>query len=67
MHRRTHFRKAHDKNQLNTGINICRRCHTGLHKLYDEMTLAKQFNTLKKLQSDDAIQRHCAWVAKQKS
>lgn len=45
---------------------ICRRCHSGLHKLYDEMTLAKQFNTLEALRNDPALQKHCAWVAKQK-
>lgn len=67
MHRRTHFRKAHNKEALNSGINICRRCHSGLHRLYDEMTLAKQFSTLEQLRSDSAVVRHCAWVAKQKS
>ena len=67
MHRRAHFRKAHSKVELNAGINICRRCHTGLHRLYDEMTLAKQFNTIERLRADEAVQRHCAWVAKQKS
>ncbi len=67
MHRRTHFRKAYSKNELNAGVNVCRRCHSGLHKLYDEITLAKQFNTIDRMRADEAIQRHSAWVAKQKS
>ncbi|MBT8449160.1 MAG: hypothetical protein KJO69_05695 [Gammaproteobacteria bacterium] len=67
MHRRTFFRKNYDKRQLAKGIWICRQCHSGLHKLYDEMTLAKQFNTLARLRDDPPIQKHVLWVAKQKS
>ena len=67
MHRRAHFKKAHSKTTLNAGVNICRRCHTGIHKLYDEMTLAKNLYTADLLRSDEALARHFKWVAKQKS
>lgn len=66
MHRRTHFKKAYSKVALSAGINICRRCHSGIHRLYDETTLAKQFNTLEALRADEAVAKHCAWAAKQK-
>jgi maltoporin len=66
MHRRTYFRKNYTKLELNQGIDICRKCHTGIHKRYDEMTLAKQFATLENLSSDPDLQQHFAWVAKQK-
>nr|WP_281282186.1 hypothetical protein [Aliikangiella marina] len=66
MHRRTFFRKTHTRDALNQGIWICRKCHSGLHKLFDEMTLAKQFNTLEKLKQNTAVQKHVTWVAKQK-
>jgi hypothetical protein len=67
MHRRPRFRKDYSREQLNAGIDVCRRCHSGLHRLHDEMTLAKQLNTLEALQEDDAVQRHVSWVSKQKS
>lgn len=67
MHRRTYFRKNFDKETLNQGIWVCRPCHKGLHRLYDEMTLAKRFNQLEKLLADEAIQKHVQWVSKQKS
>lgn len=51
---------------LNHGINVCRLCHDGIHDLYDEMQLAKQFPTLESLLSDESLQRHFAWVAKKK-
>ena len=66
MHRRTYFKKHFAKVTLNEGINICRQCHVGIHKSYDEMRLAKTFNTLEKLQSDPVINAHIAWVKKQK-
>jgi hypothetical protein len=48
------------------GITICHLCHKGLHRLYDEMTLAKCLSTLEALRADSAIQRHVAWVRKQR-
>ncbi|GGY37294.1 hypothetical protein GCM10011297_08000 [Bacterioplanes sanyensis] len=66
MHRRTYFRKHFSREERNLGIWICRRCHSGIHRLYDEMTLAKQLCTLPALLNDPAVQKHIAWVAKQK-
>ncbi|MET1218571.1 MAG: hypothetical protein ABWW63_02950 [Glaciecola sp.] len=66
MHRRNFFKKHADKATLALGINICRQCHVGIHKLYDEMTLAKQFNTYAKLTADPLVAQHVAWVKKQK-
>nr|WP_246386622.1 hypothetical protein [Litorivivens lipolytica] len=66
LHRRTYYRKHFSREQLNVGVLICRQCHSGIHRIYDEMTLAKHFNSLASLQSDPALQKHFAWVAKQK-
>lgn len=66
LHGRTHFQKHYTKEQRQAGIYICRPCHSGVHKLYDEVHLGKNLNTLAALQSDPAIARHAAWVAKQK-
>jgi 5-methylcytosine-specific restriction endonuclease McrA len=66
LHRRNHFRKKYNREELNRGISICRQCHNGLHLLYDEMTLAKRFSTVDALLSDEAIRRHVAWSSRQK-
>ncbi|MEZ5536494.1 MAG: hypothetical protein R3F02_12810 [Thiolinea sp.] len=66
LHRRTHFRKHYSKEQLHQGINICRQCHNGIHRRYDEMQLAKILSTLEALQSDETLSRYFAWVARQK-
>lgn len=66
MHRRTYFKKHFEKLTLASGIDICRQCHRGIHKIYDEMTLAKQFYSLALIQADETLSNHFAWVAKQK-
>lgn len=45
---------------------ICRRCHSGIHKCYDEMTLAKELNTLERLKNDEQLKVHFDWVARQR-
>ena len=66
MHRRAWFKRHYSRDQLNEGILVCRLCHRGIHKRYDEMTLGKQFTTLTSLLSDPGLKNHFAWVAKQR-
>jgi 5-methylcytosine-specific restriction endonuclease McrA len=66
VHRRNFFQKNYKRQQLATGIYICRQCHNGIHLLFDEMTLAKRFNTLENLLMDEALQKHFRWVARQR-
>ena len=43
----------------NRGIQICRICHSGIHKIItDEKELAEKFNTKELLMSDERIKKH---------
>lgn len=66
MHRRRFFQKNYKREQLAFGIYICRQCHSGIHLLFDEMTLGKRFNTFENLLLDEALLKHFRWVARQK-
>lgn len=66
LHRRQRFRRSYDKDQLQRGINICRPCHNGLHRLYDEVMLASEFSTREAILADSALARHIAWSARLK-
>jgi len=66
LHRRERFKKRYTKADLNRGVDICRLCHNGIHDLYDELTLGQRFTSLACLQQDEPLQKHFAWVAKQK-
>jgi len=66
LHRRKHFKKNYDKAALQAGIDICNGCHTGLHTLFDEMTLGRSLNTITLLRANPTVAKHCEWVARQK-
>ncbi len=66
LHGRPYYRKHYSREQLDTGIDICRLCHDGIHDLYDEKRLAKEFASLEALRGDEGLRRHFAWVSKQK-
>jgi len=66
LHRRKHFKKHYDKATLQSGIDICTRCHSGLHTLFDEMTLGRSLNTITRLKENPMVAKHCDWVARQK-
>ena len=66
MHRRARFKKHFSREELNRGIAICRSCHKGIHRLYDEMTLATRLNSLEAIKEDPTLANHFAWVARQR-
>lgn len=66
MHRRAFFKKHYDKAQLQAGIMLCRLCHKTIHRFYDEMTLAKEYNSLALLLTSEKVQQHIEWAKKQR-
>ena len=44
VHRRNRYKKLYSKNDLNRGVYLCRRCHKGIHRTFDELTLAEKVN-----------------------
>lgn len=66
VHGRKYYKKHYSKQDLNQGINICALCHKGIHRLYDETTLAKRLNNADVLLDDEALAKHFKWVSKQK-
>lgn len=51
---------------LNRCILICRPCHSAIHKLEDEKTLAARFHTLQLLMADERIQKWVAYISKRR-
>uniref|UniRef100_A0A7S4C8S4 HNH domain-containing protein n=1 Tax=Eutreptiella gymnastica TaxID=73025 RepID=A0A7S4C8S4_9EUGL len=54
------------KDKICRGIWICRPCHSAIHSLHDNKTLAAQYNTLEALLELEQIQRFIKWVSKQR-
>ncbi|MBM14129.1 MAG: hypothetical protein CME57_06150 [Halieaceae bacterium] len=66
VHRREHFKRHFSKETLQAGIRVCRLCHRGIHREYDEMKLARELNSLERLREDEILAKHFKWVAKQR-
>lgn len=46
-------------------VLLCRPCHKQIHTLFDNHTLARDLNTLERLQAEPRLQKFVAWVRKQ--
>lgn len=51
---------------LHSTCDICRQCHTTLHRTHTNMELALNFNSVESLLDDEQISKFCKWASKQK-
>ena len=51
---------------LSTCVDICRPCHSAVHKLIEEEVLASDFNTLELLLGDERVQKWINYARKQR-
>lgn len=67
LHKRAYYKKHYSREFLhNHGLNLCRLCHRKVHKLFDESTLGRTYNTREKLLGHPEMQRFLVWARKQK-
>mmetsp|Transcript_9209 Transcript_9209/g.19852 ORF Transcript_9209/g.19852 Transcript_9209/m.19852 type:complete len:322 (+) Transcript_9209:111-1076(+) len=59
--------RARVKHALQRTTDVCRPCHSAIHKTYDNLTLAWNYNTLEKLWDDEALRRYAKWASQQKA
>uniref|UniRef100_M4B3N2 Tudor domain-containing protein n=1 Tax=Hyaloperonospora arabidopsidis (strain Emoy2) TaxID=559515 RepID=M4B3N2_HYAAE len=62
-----YLRKGYTKEFLNTCILICRQCHSKIHSVEDNVTLAREYNTLDKIMQHPQIIAWVAFARKQKA
>ena len=48
------------------GASLCRSCHSAIHRMFDNKTLALKLNTIEQLLSQEKVQRFCEWKSKQR-
>jgi hypothetical protein len=59
--------KAFVRAILHDTCDICRQCHTTVHRTHTNMELALNYNSVDKLLEDDRIAKFCKWASKQKT
>jgi hypothetical protein len=67
VHGRKRYIKQYGKDEMrNRGVMACKLCHDGIHDLFTEKQLAEGFTSKESLLKNDRVQKHLAWVRKQK-
>jgi len=59
-------REGKSKDELHSGIMICRDCHSAVHKFEDNKTLAAEYSTLEKLLAHPKVQQWIPYIRKQR-
>jgi hypothetical protein len=65
MHAR-YRKKGWSQEVLNKTVDLCRPCHSAVHKWEDEATLAAKFNTLDLLLEHPSCESWVLYVSKQR-
>jgi len=47
--------------------SICRPCHNMIHRVFSNIELAEEYNTVEKLLGDDQVVKFCKWANKQRA
>ncbi|WP_210330510.1 hypothetical protein [Aliikangiella sp. G2MR2-5] len=59
------FNKHYSKETMRlTGIDVCRPCHSFIHRQFSEKELGRNFNTLEKLKQEPVISKYLCWARK---
>lgn len=67
VHSKRKYLEKYGKLEMqNRKVMLCKLCHDGIHDLIDEKELAESFTTAEELLADERVQKHLAWVRKQK-
>ena len=65
-HRNKWFRKNFElKDMRERGIDICRKCHSFIHRKFSEKQLGRELNTLEKIRQNEIVTRYVKWARKQ--
>jgi len=63
-HKTKKTKSKHSREELNQCILICQPCHSNIHNVFTEKTLAESFNTLDLLKEDEDIEKFTKWIKK---
>lgn len=57
------FKKNYEMQEMRErGIDICRKCHSYIHKKFSEKQLGRELNTLEKLRQNEVIDAYVSWA-----
>lgn len=65
-HSKNAFKRLFTKEEMKTrGIDLCRECHSAIHRFIDNKTLGLKYNTKELLLQHEEVFKFVEWVKKQ--
>ena len=61
LHRNKWFKKRFSRNDMITGMHVCRQCHRMLHATIPEKELGRHYHSRELLLSHAAISKYVEW------
>ena len=66
LHTNKWFQKNFTREQMAAGMDVCRECHSAIHRFIDEKELGRTYNTRERLLKHPEVQKFIQWVRKQR-
>lgn len=66
VHANKWFKKRFSPDEMRRGLNLCRQCHSYLHRHFSEKELARTLNTREALLANDKVRRWVEWARKRR-
>jgi len=65
LHNNKWFRKNYSLVVMReSGLTLCRKCHSFIHTQFSEKELGRELNSLDKLLAEESVQRYVSWAKK---
>lgn len=61
LHRNRWFKKNFSREQMHSGIEVCRLCHRTIHEFVTEKELGRNYHTIDLLLAQPDIAKYVAW------
>ena len=57
------FKKRYETREMRErGIDICRKCHSYIHRKFSEKVLGRELNSLEALLANETVRTYVAWA-----
>ena len=66
LHSNKWFKKQFTREQMNKGIDVCRECHSAVHRIADHKELGRSLNTREALLAHPEVAKFVEWVKKKR-
>ncbi len=62
LHKKKRFQRRFTRDELASGVELCRDCHDAVHRFMTEKELGERYYTLERLRAQPELARFVAWV-----